>query len=177
MKGTAKPQNDRIAWMNMIPEWEEGDQIWLRTVIGKTTVAQQLAEKATEKKKKTWQELVPERYHNFGDVFSEAASERFPERRHWDHAIDLKTDAPTSIDCHVYPLSPKEKEEQKEFLKSNLQLHRIQHSNTPYCMPVASSSSERKMVNSIQSRTIAALTNGPCQTSTHSRSSRNLSTT
>jgi len=45
--------------MNMIPEWEEGDQIWLRTVIGKTTVAQQLAEKATEKKKKTWQELIP----------------------------------------------------------------------------------------------------------------------
>ncbi len=37
-----------------------------------------------------------------------------------------------SIDCHVYPLSPKEKEEQKEFLAENLQLHRIRHSNSPY---------------------------------------------
>jgi len=75
-------------------------------------VAQQLAEAATDKKKRTWQELVPERYHRHGKVFSEAASERFPDRRPWDHAIELKEDAPTSINCRVYPLSPKEKEEQ-----------------------------------------------------------------
>ena len=37
-----------------------------------------------------------------------------------------------SIDCHVYPLLPKEKEEQKVFLAENLQLHRICHSNSPY---------------------------------------------
>jgi hypothetical protein len=68
-------------------------------------------EKATDKRKKTWQELVPKQYYDFGKIFSKAASERFPERQQWDHAIDLKPDAPGSIDCRVYPLSPKEKKE------------------------------------------------------------------
>jgi hypothetical protein len=117
---------EQINWTSIIPDWEEGDQLWHRMTIGKTTVAQQLAEKVTDKRKKTWQELVPARYHEFGSVFSEEASERFPDKRRWDHTIDLKPDAPTSIDCRVYPLSPKEKEEQREFLKSNLRLQRIQ---------------------------------------------------
>jgi hypothetical protein len=53
-------------------------------------------------------------------VFSERASERFLSERPWDYAIDLKPDAPTSIDAKVYPLAPKEKEEQKKFLEGNL---------------------------------------------------------
>jgi hypothetical protein len=82
-------------------------------------------EQATDKKERTWEELVPMQYHKFGSIFSEKDSERFPGPRKWDHAIDLKSDAPTSIDCCVYPLSPKEKEEQREFLAENLRLGRI----------------------------------------------------
>src|SRR5258707_3696274 len=93
---------------------------------------QQLAIVANNKKEKTWQELVPQKYHKFGSIFSEKDSKRFPGKRKWDHAIDLKPEAPMSIDCHIYPLSPKEKEEQKEFLAENLRLHRICHSNSPY---------------------------------------------
>jgi hypothetical protein len=63
---------------------------------------------------------MPRQYHKFGSIFSEKDSERFPGPRKWDHAINLKADLPTSINCHVYPLSPKEKEEQKEFLTENL---------------------------------------------------------
>jgi hypothetical protein len=77
-------------------------------------------EQASSKEEQTWEELVPKQYHKFGSVFSETGSERFPRPRKWDHTIDLKTDTLTSIDCHVYPLSPKEKEEQKEFLTENL---------------------------------------------------------
>jgi reverse transcriptase-like protein len=44
----------------------------------------------------------------------------------------LKPEAPTSIDCRIYPLSPKEKEEQKEFLAENLRLKCIRQSNSPY---------------------------------------------
>jgi len=44
----------------------------------------------------------------------------------------LKPDAPTSIDCRVYPLAPKEKEEQRKFLEANLHLKRIRRSNSPY---------------------------------------------
>jgi len=96
------------------------------------TVALQLAQDAADKKKHTWQEIVPEQYHRHGKVFSEEASERFPDRRPWDHAIELTEDAPTSINCRVYPLSPKEKEEQREFLSQNLHLQRIRCSKSPY---------------------------------------------
>jgi len=89
-------------------------------VVKKTNVAQQLAIEASNKREKTWQELVPQQYHKYRSIFSEKDSERFPRMRKWDHAIDLKANAPTSIDCHVYPLLPKEKEEQKEFLAENL---------------------------------------------------------
>jgi len=97
-KGTQR-QDSTPAWVRCIPGWEKGDEIWLQTRITKTTVAQQLAEAATDKKKHMWQEIVPERYHRHGKVFSEEASEQFPDQQPWDHAIELKDDAPTSINC------------------------------------------------------------------------------
>ena len=54
------------------------DSSWIKTLLGKTTVAQQLAEAATEKKKRNWDELVPKQYHDLEKVFSEIASEQFP---------------------------------------------------------------------------------------------------
>ncbi len=51
------------------------DSSWIRTLLGKTTVAQQLAEAATKKKKKNWDKLVPKQYHDLEKVFSEIASE------------------------------------------------------------------------------------------------------
>jgi len=119
-------------WVWSIPGWEEGDEVWLQTRIAKTTVTSQLAQDATNKRKRTWQEIIPEWYHRHGKVFSEEASEWFPACQPWDHAIELTEDAPTSINCRVYPLSPKEKEEQREFLSQNLHLQRICHSKSPY---------------------------------------------
>jgi hypothetical protein len=70
--------------------------LWLR----KATMAMQLAaEEAAKKKKRTWDEIVPKHYHRYGRVFQEEASECFPAPQKWDHAIDLKEDAPSSIDC------------------------------------------------------------------------------
>ena len=119
-------------WAEKIPGWDTMDAEWAHVHVRRTTVAQQLAEKATDKTEHTWQEIVPVKYHSHNKVFSEAASERFPRKRPWDHAIDLKPDTPTSINCHVYPLSPKEKEEQKKFIEANLQLLRICYSKSPY---------------------------------------------
>jgi hypothetical protein len=62
-----------------LPEADKGTLFHAR--IAKTTVAQQLAEQATDKKERTWQEQVPEQYHRHGKVFSEQASERFPGER------------------------------------------------------------------------------------------------
>jgi len=130
-KGTRQLETTPV-WVQSIPGWEEGDEVWLQTRIAKTTVASQLAQDAADKKKHTWQEIVPKQYHRHGKVFSEEASEQFPAQQPWDHAIELKEDAPTSINCRVYPLSPKEKEEQREFLSQNLHLQRIHRSKSPY---------------------------------------------
>jgi hypothetical protein len=86
------------------------------------TATQLAAEEAAKKKKRTWDEIVPKRYHRYGHVFQEEASKRFPTPWKWDHAIDLKEDAPSSIDCRIYPLSPKEKEAQHAFIEENLRL-------------------------------------------------------
>jgi 16S rRNA C967 or C1407 C5-methylase (RsmB/RsmF family) len=75
---------------------------------------------AASSKKKEWHDFVPKQYYKFKKVFLESASEQFPEQKKWDHTIDLKEDAPTSLDCRVYPLSPEEKKVQKEFIETNM---------------------------------------------------------
>ena len=72
-KGT-RQINVTPIWVRSIPGWEEGDEVWLQTKIAKTTVASQLAQDAADKRKRTWQEIVPERYHHHAKVFSEEAS-------------------------------------------------------------------------------------------------------
>jgi len=73
-KGTRQIETTPI-WVQSISGWEEGDEVWLQTRIAKTTVVLQLAQDATDKRKRTWQEIVPERYHHHGKVFSEEASQ------------------------------------------------------------------------------------------------------
>jgi len=90
-------------WVHSLPGWSPGDEVW-EQFIRKSTVAQQLAIEVNEQKEeKPWQELVPRQYHHHAKVFREKDSEKFPDRRPWDHAIDLKPDAPASINCRVYP--------------------------------------------------------------------------
>ncbi|KAH9961266.1 hypothetical protein BC827DRAFT_1293006 [Russula dissimulans] len=62
-------------WIRSIPEWEDGNNLWWRPTVAKTTVAQQLAERAHSKDKKTWDEIAPKTYHQYVKVFSEQAFE------------------------------------------------------------------------------------------------------
>ena len=95
-------------------------------------MAQQLAEQATDKTIRSWDQIVPPQYHQHEWVFSETATHRFPNSRNWDHAIDLKVDAPTTMDCNVYPLSPTEDIALQTFLSENLDKGYIQPSKSPY---------------------------------------------
>ena len=118
---------------------EEGDEIHIRIVrashLAKTTVAQQLAEQAVDKTVCSWDQIVPSQYHQHVKVFSEEATHRFPVSREWDHAIDLKPDAPSTLDCKVYPLSPGEDEALQTFLSENLDKGYICQSKSPYVFP------------------------------------------
>ena len=130
-KGAAsgKPMRSvRVAGMRTTvqntPLLNQGDELYIRIVctgrFAKTTVAQQLAEQATDKTVQPWDQIVPPQYHQHEQVFSETATHRFPDSRDWDHAIDLKPDAPTTPDCKVYPLSLDEDTALQTFLSENL---------------------------------------------------------
>ena len=147
-KGVAsgKPKRSvRVAGMRTTiqnnPFLETGDELYLRVIktdparVAKTTVAQQLTEQAVDKTVRTWDQIVPPHYHEHAKVFSEEAAHRFPESREWDHAIDLKPDAPNTMDCKVYPLSPTEDIALQKFIAENLEKGYIRQSKSPYAVP------------------------------------------
>ena len=76
-------------------------------------IATELAIQAGEGNK---QVEIPAVYDRFKRLFSEEASQRFPPKHPWDHAIELKTDAPDAIPCKVYPMTPVEDKALEEFI-------------------------------------------------------------
>ena len=118
---------------------DDSDELYVHIIktewLAKTTVAQQLAEQATDKTVRTWDQIVPSQYHRHAKVFNETAAHRFPESRQWDHAIDLNADAPPTLDCKVYPLSPGEDTTLQTFLSENLAKGYIRPSKSPYAFP------------------------------------------
>ena len=50
-------------------------------------------------------------------MFSETTAQRFPESRIWDHAIELKPEAPSSLPGKIYLLTVAEQEELQKFIK------------------------------------------------------------
>jgi len=63
---------------------------------------------------------VPEKYRQHARVFSEEAAQRFPPKRPWDHAIELKPDTPDVIHCKIYPLTQMEDQALVAFLDEQL---------------------------------------------------------
>jgi len=93
----------------------------------KTSISQGLAHQHIDEKAKV---ELPEVYTKYRTIFEKEASERMPERKAWDHAIDLKTDF-IPKDCKIYPLSPEEQKEQDKFLEENLRKGYIRPSKSP----------------------------------------------
>jgi hypothetical protein len=68
-------------------------------------------------------------------VFSEQKAQQFPKKRFWDHAIDLKPNAPSSLPGKVYFLIQPKQMALKEFLKKQLEKGYIRPSKSPYAAP------------------------------------------
>src|ERR1700683_475967 len=85
-------------------------------------------------KSRQWNDVVPPQYHNFEDIFMRKDFDKLPERRPWDHAIDL-TPGSKPVDCKTYPLSPKEQQSLHEFIEENLRTGRIRPSKSPMASP------------------------------------------
>jgi len=94
------------------------DQVWIAAGY---IHSQQLTETARKDKPvRTFEEMVPEPYREYGKVFSEQESERLPEHKPWDHAIELHPNAPETLRTKIYPMSPTEQEELNRFIDDNL---------------------------------------------------------
>jgi len=63
---------------------------------------------------------IPAEYRRHHKVFSEEAAQRFPESRIWDHAIELKPGALTTLPGKIYALSQLELQELAKFVKEHL---------------------------------------------------------
>src|SRR5580692_1670040 len=98
----------------------------------KQTLASKLAEKAGSQKRDG---KIPTKYQCHSHVFSEEAAQRFPEPCIWDHAIELKKEAPSSILGKVYHLTQDEQKALLEFVKEQQAKGYIRPLKSPYATP------------------------------------------
>jgi hypothetical protein len=121
---------------------EEKDKIFMDfpncpySIRAASSISQNLAEESHKHdQKKSFEELVPKEYHQFRDVFSKDSFDRLPDRKPWDHAIELKPGS-EPFRTKIYPLSPNEQKELDGFLDENLKSGRIRPSKSPMASPV-----------------------------------------
>ncbi|GLB45800.1 putative zinc ion binding [Lyophyllum shimeji] len=111
----ANPETDPVPGSEDADTMEEGDQSLATALFGylaaeeiraSQTTSQRLAEAfARNSAPKDFRDAVPDYLHDFEDVFSKAAFDELPERKQWDHAIELEPGS-TPSSCKVYPLAP-----------------------------------------------------------------------
>jgi hypothetical protein len=103
--------------------------------IRKTTIAQQMSEKAYDQAKVNTEQTIPTEYQQHAKVFSETEATRFPPPRPWDHQIKLTNDAPTTINGKVYPLPTKLTEALDKWIDDMLKRGFISLLDSSYGLP------------------------------------------
>ena len=114
---------------------EDDDRLFYTRIYATETISQRLYREATPEEEMRRAGLIPDEYREFASVFEKSSFDQLPERRHWDHAIELKDDYQEKF-CKVYPLNPAEQVQLDEFIKENLETGRIRPSKSPMASPV-----------------------------------------
>ena len=78
--------------------------------------------------------VLPPEYLEWKEIFEKQASERFPERRSWDHAIELREDF-VPKKGKIYPISPLQQNTLDEWIKEQLSKGYIRPSKSPQAAP------------------------------------------
>ena len=78
---------------------------------------------------------IPAEYERHRRVFGEEESQRFPGPRIWDHAIELKPGAPSTIPGRIYALTQAEQKALEAFIQEHLAKGYIRPSKSPYASP------------------------------------------
>ena len=76
------------------------------------------------KQTKTFEEIVPEAYYEYKDVFAKKTFNELPPHQPWDHAIELLP-GNHKVDCKTYNLTTAKQKELDNFLEENLSTGRI----------------------------------------------------
>lgn len=82
--------------------------------------------------RKLWSK--PDYLAMFSEVFGQKEFYQLPNRRPWDHAIEL-TPGAKPADCKIYPLNKDEQKALDEFLEETLKTGRIRSSKSPMVSP------------------------------------------
>ena len=98
----------------------------------KQTLASKLVEQAGSQKGSG---EIPAKYQQHSHVFSKEAVQHFPESWIWDHAIELKPNAPSMIPGKVYQLTQDEQKALLDFIKEQQVKGYIHPSKSPYVAP------------------------------------------
>jgi len=106
-------------------------RIYVEPRIARQTMSSTLAEEHDKPRLNP----IPAEYQRHHKVFSEEAAQRFPESRIWDHAIELKPGAPSTLPRKIYALSQLELQELAKFVKEHLAKGYIRPSKSPYAAP------------------------------------------
>ena len=114
-----------IQWAHAYDILDQESNIW-------ANISTELAQKVGQYTKEV---EIPPHYQQFARVFNEEASHRLPQHQPWDHAIDLKPNAPSSLNCKIYPLMTQEKEALQKWLDEELKKGYITKSKSPYASP------------------------------------------
>jgi hypothetical protein len=89
-------------------------------VCASSTVSGRLAEAFTKNSKlKGFEDTVPTSLHTYANIFGETAFDSLPERRKWDHAIELERE-PSPKFHKVYPMTLTEQTEMDAFIEEAL---------------------------------------------------------
>jgi RNase H-like domain found in reverse transcriptase/Reverse transcriptase (RNA-dependent DNA polymerase)/Integrase zinc binding domain/Chromo (CHRromatin Organisation MOdifier) domain len=123
-------------------EYEAGDKIFAATILplpreirATGNFSQRLAEAHFRNSTpKSVSDSVPRYLHEFQDIFAKESFDALPERKQWDHAIELVPD-PKLANCKVYPMSVSEQDELDRFIAENLKSGRIRQSKSPMASP------------------------------------------
>ena len=100
-----------------------------------TKTRQTLASQLAEREPKPDKVHLPEEYRRHHQVFSEKESQHFPGPHIWDHAIELKEGAPSTLPGKVYLLTQVEQKTLEEFIQEHSKKGYIQLSKSPYASP------------------------------------------
>ena len=126
---TFKTKNRTISWVLNSPQFIFNSAIGINKVLALHELATQAA---AGKKAKMFEEIVPQVFHSFRDVFDKAAMDGLPPKWHYDHQIRLKDeDKFEGKRAKIYPLSQDQEKELDTFIDKHLTKGTIVPSESP----------------------------------------------